>query len=201
MALAALKPRPKPTRLVCVVAIGASAGGINGLLQLLPHLPVIPNVSLLIVVHLDPRSKSFLAQILGRNAHWQMKQAEEGELLRAGVAYIAPPDFHLVLGGGRLHLTSSGPVQMHRSSVDVLFESLAKQKRLKMIGVLLSGSGRDGSKGLRSMKLSGASTIVQDPADSMFPSMPEHGIETGCADFVVPARSIGTQISMLCAQG
>jgi len=192
MALAALKPRPKPTRLVCVVAIGASAGGINGLLQLLPHLPVIPNVSLLIVVHLDPRSKSFLAQILGRNAHWQMKQAEEGELLRAGVAYI---------GGGRLHLTSSGPVQMHRPSVDVLFESLAKQKRLKMIGVLLSGSGRDGSKGLRSMKLSGASTIVQDPADSMFPSMPEHGIETGCADFVVPARSIGTQISMLCAQG
>jgi len=205
MALAASKPRPKHKPLVCVVAIGASAGGINGLLQLMPDLPLIPNVCLLIVVHLDPRSKSFLPHILGRAAHWQVKQAEEGELLCAGVAYIAPPDFHLVLEGGRLHLSSSGPVQMHRPSVDVLFESLAKQKNLqkhlKMIAVLLSGSGRDGSEGLRSMKLSGASTIVQDPADSMFPSMPEHGIETGCADFVMPARSIAPKISMLCAQG
>jgi len=201
MALAASKPRPKRTPLVCAVAIGASAGGLNCLLQFLPELPLIPNVCLLIVVHLDPRSKSFLPHILGRIAHWQVKHAEEGELLRAGVAYIAPPDFHLVLNGGRLHLSSSRPVQMHRPSVDVLFESLARQKRLKMIAVLLSGSGRDGSEGLRSMKLSGASTIVQDPADSMFPSMPEHGIETGCADFVMPARSIAPKISMLCAQG
>ena len=201
MALAASKPRPKRTPLVCVVAIGASAGGINGLMQLLPDLPLLPNVCLLIVVHLDPRSKSFLPNILGRNAHWEVKQAEEGELLRPGVAYIAPPNFHLVLEGGRLHLSTSGPVQMHRPSVDVLFESLAKQKNFKMIAVLLSGSGRDGSEGLRSMKLSGASTIVQDPADSMFPSMPEHGIETGCADFVMPARSIAPKISMLCAQG
>ena len=201
MALTASKPRPKRTPLVCVVAIGASAGGINGLMQLLPGLPLIPNVCLLIVVHLHPRSKSFLPHILGRNAHWQVKQAEEAELLRAGVAYIAPPDFHLLLKHGRLHLSSSGPVQMQRPSVDVLFESLAKQKYLKTIAVLLSGSGRDGSQGLRSMKLSGASTIVQDPADSMFPSMPAHGIETGCADFVVPMRSIAPKISMLCGQG
>ena len=93
------------------------------------------------------------------------------------------------------------PVQMHRPSVDVLFQSLAKQRRLRAIAVLLSGSGRDGAEGLRSMKLSGASTIVQDPAEAMFPSMPAHGIETGCADFVIPARSIAPKISMLCAEG
>ena len=201
MASSASKSRPKRTPLVRVVAIGASAGGIKGLLEVLPDLPVIANCCLLIVVHLDPRFKSFLPDILRRNANWNVKQAEEGELLCAGVAYIAPPNFHLVLSGGRLHLASTGLVQWHRPSVDVLFESLARQKGLRMIAVLLSGSGRDGSEGLRSMKRSGASTIVQDPAEAMFPSMPEHGIETGCADFVIPARSIAPKISMLCAQG
>ena len=201
MALTTSKSRPKRTPLVCVVAIGASAGGINGLLQVLPDLPLIPNCCLLIVVHLDPKFRSFLPQVLGRSARWGVKQAEEGESLREGVAYIAPPDFHLVLSGGRLHLSSTGPVQMHRPSVDVLFQSLAKQRRFRTIAVLLSGSGRDGAEGLRSMKLSGASTIVQDPAEAMFPSMPTHGIETGCADFVIPARSIAPKISMLCAEG
>jgi chemotaxis response regulator CheB len=201
MALAAFKSRPKRASLVRVIAIGASAGGIKGLLQLLPDLPVIPDCCLLIVVHLQPRVKSFLAAILGRSAHWGIKQAEQGEILRAGCAYVAPPDFHLLLSGGRLHLSSSEPVQMHRPSVDVLFHSLAQQQRFRTIGILLSGSGSDGSEGLRSMKLSGASTIVQDPADAMFPSMPEHGIETGCVDFIIPTRSIALKISTLCAQG
>src|SRR5215475_9167323 len=104
MASSATNSWPKRSPLVHVVAIGASAGGINGLLQVLPELPVIPNCCLLIVVHLDPRSKSFLPDILRRHAHWDVKQAEDGELLQAGIAYIAPPDFHLVLSDGRLHL-------------------------------------------------------------------------------------------------
>jgi len=191
---------------VRVVAIGASAGGIGGLLQLLPDLPTIANCALLIVVHLYPSSKSLLPDILRRSAqrgpgHWKVKQAEEGETLHPGIAYIAAPDFHLVLSGDQLHLSSTAPVRLHRPSVDVLFASVAKERGAGAIAVLLSGAGRDGSDGLRLMKMSGASTIVQDPAEAAFPSMPEHGIQTGCADFIMPTQSIAPQISMLCAQG
>jgi two-component system, chemotaxis family, protein-glutamate methylesterase/glutaminase len=201
MSSRAPKLRPKRGSAIRVVAIGASAGGIQGLLQLLPELPLIPGCSLLIVVHLHPINRSLLPEILRRCARWKVKQAEEGEPMHAGVAYIAAPDFHLVLSGDHLHLSSAKPVHMQRPSVDVLFASVAKERGSHAIGVLLSGAGRDGSDGLRLMKESGGRTIVQDPAEAMFPSMPEHGIQTGCADFVIPAHSIAPQISLLCAQG
>jgi two-component system chemotaxis response regulator CheB len=127
-----------------------------------------------------------------------VKLAEEGERLQPGVAYIAAPDFHLVISGDKIHLSSAEPVQMQRPSVDVLFASVAKEQGSRCIGVLLSGGGCDGSAGLRHMKSVGGSTIVQDPADAMFPSMPEHGIQTGCADFVISAATMATKISMLC---
>lgn len=200
--------KPKSTRATCVrvVAIGASAGGISGLLTLLPDLPMISNCSLLIVVHMHAGFKSLLAEILHRcmqrsPAHWNVKQAEEGETLRPGVAYIAAPDFHLVLSGDQLHLSSTAPVSLHRPSVDVLFASVAQERGPRAVAVLLSGNGSDGSEGLRLMKMSGASTIVQDPAEAMFRSMPDHGIDTGCADFIIPAGSIASRISLLCAQG
>lgn len=206
MATPACNSQPKGAAHVRVVAIGASAGGIGGLLHLLPELPMIPNCSLLIVVHLHATFKSLLAEILHRitqrsPGRWKVKQAAEGETMRAGTAYIAAPDFHLVLSDHRLHLSSTAPVRQHRPSVDVLFASVAKECGWDAIGVLLSGAGRDGSDGLRLMKLSGASTIVQDPAEAMFSSMPEHGIQTGCADFIIPTHSIALQISTLCAQG
>jgi chemotaxis response regulator CheB len=183
-----------------IIAIGASAGGINGLLALLPELPLIPNCCLMIVVHLNPTMKSLLPVVLRRFGLWNIKEAQEGETIRTGVAYIAVPDFHLELSGDTLHLTSSDPVLMQRPSVDVLFASVARARGASAIAVLLSGSGRDGSDGLRLMKLSGASTIVQDPAEALFPSMPEHGIETGCADFVIRMQAMAPRISLLCAE-
>ena len=198
MAASAAKAGPKCAKSIRVIAIGASAGGLQSLLQLLPKLPLLPNCCLLIVQHLHPAGKTFLPQILRRIASWQVKQAEQGESIRAGVAYVAAPDFHLVLSGNRLHLSSMNPVRMQRPSVDVLFASVAKERGASAIAVLLSGAGQDGSAGLRDMKMAGASTIVQDPADAMFPSMPRHGIETGCADFVMSARSMAPKLSTLC---
>ncbi|HET9743092.1 MAG TPA: chemotaxis protein CheB [Terriglobales bacterium] len=185
---------------VRIIAIGASAGGVHELLALLPQLPLIPNCCLLIVLHLNPTFRSLLPQILRRTARWKVQEAQEGETVRTGIAYIAAPDFHLVITADKLHLTSTAPVQLQRPSVDVLFASVAKGHRIGAIAVLLSGAGRDGSDGLRLMKISGASTIVQDPAEAKFPSMPEHGIETGCADFVIPMHSIIARISSLCAE-
>ena len=190
--------RPESANTVRVIAIGASAGGLNGLLKLFPELPLIPNCCLLIVVHMHPRNRTFLPQILGRLGGWKVKLAQEDETICAGVAYVAAPDFHLVLSGDRLHLSSAEGVRLYRPSVDVLFASVAKERGARAIAVLLSGAGQDGSIGLREMKTAGGSTIVQDPADAMFPSMPEHGIQTGCADFVMSAQSMAPQLSILC---
>lgn len=184
-----------------IIAIGASAGGIRSLRDVLPDLPIIPDCCILVVVHLAPTQKSFLPDVLRRGGRWTMKQAQDGETIRAGVVYIAPPDLHLVLSGNRLRLLSSAHVRMQRPSVDVLFNSVAEERGTGAIGVLLSGAGRDGSDGLRSLKKLGAWTIVQDPDEAMFPSMPFHGIETGCADFVMQARLIAPKISSLCSQG
>ena len=191
----------KATPVGRIIAIGASAGGIHTLREFLPQLPVIPNCCLLIVIHLAPAHKSFLPDVLRRCGPWNVEQAQDGETIRAGVVYIAPPDLHLVLSGNRLQLLSSAHVRMQRPSVDVLFNSVAEERGAAAIGVLLSGAGRDGSDGLRSLKKLGAWTIVQDPAEAMFPSMPFHGIETGCADFVMQAHLIAPKISSLCSQG
>jgi two-component system chemotaxis response regulator CheB len=183
-----------------IVAIGASAGGINILLKLLTALSPETNCCLLIVLHLGSNSKSVLPDILRRGGRWKVQQASSGDEIEAGVAYIAPPDFHLVLAGKKLQLKSTAAVDMHRPSVDVLFKSVADECGALGLGVLLSGSGRDGSVGLKLMKLAGGQTIVQDPADALFPWMPTHGIETGCADFVIPSDSIARKISSLCAR-
>jgi two-component system chemotaxis response regulator CheB len=183
-----------------IVAIGASAGGINILLKLLTALSPSTNCCLLIVLHLGSKSKSVLPDILRRGGRWRVQQATPETEVRAGVAYIAPPDFHLVVSGNKLQLRATAAVDMHRPSVDVLFESVAYECGAMGIGVLLSGSGRDGSAGLKLMKLAGAQTIVQDPADALFPWMPTHGIETGCADFVIPSDAIARKISSLCAR-
>lgn len=184
-----------------IVAIGASAGGIHSLRELLPQLPVIPDCCILVVIHLAPAHRSFLPEILRRSGKWKVKHPQDSEIMCAGTVYIAPPDLHLVLSGDRLQLLSSAHVRMQRPSVDVLFKSVAEERGAAAIGVLLSGAGRDGSDGLRSLKKLGAWTIVQDPAEALFPSMPFHGIETGCADFVMEARLIAPKISSLCSQG
>jgi two-component system chemotaxis response regulator CheB len=183
-----------------IVAIGASAGGINILLKLLSALSPATNCCLLIVLHLGTRATSVLPDILRRGGRWKVRQACSEDEVEAGMAYIAPPNFHLVISGKRLHLRDTAAVDTHRPSVDVLFKSVADECGAMGICVLLSGSGRDGSEGLKLIKLAGGQTIVQDPADALFPWMPTHGIETGCADFVIPSDSIARKISALCAR-
>ena len=98
----------------------------------------------------------------------------------------------------RLRLSLEPPVDRHRPSIDLLFESIADEFKERGIGVILSGSGDDGSDGLRILKAAGASTMVQDPREASFASMPEHGIDTGCVDYVVSLKDIAARLSNLC---
>jgi two-component system, chemotaxis family, protein-glutamate methylesterase/glutaminase len=114
------------------------------------------------------------------------------------MVYIAPPNAHLTVVDNKLRLGLEPPVDLHRPSIDLLFGSIADEFKERSIGILLSGAGHDGSDGLRLVKAAGGSTLVQDPREASFSSMPEHGIDTGCVDYVDPVREIAARLSNLC---
>jgi len=127
-----------------------------------------------------------------------VKEAQNDDLLREGIVYIAPPNSHVTVVDNRLRLGLGPPLHMHRPSIDKLFESIADEYKDRGIGIILSGAGRDGSDGLRLLKAAGGSTMVQDPREASFSSMPEHGIDTGCVDYIVPVKEIAARLSNLC---
>ncbi|PYV96721.1 MAG: chemotaxis protein CheB [Acidobacteria bacterium] len=191
-------PGRAATRYYDVVAIGASAGGLNALTELLrPISGDFP--AILVVQHLDPTHESHMAELLSRRTRIHVKQAEHGEAILPGSVYIAPPDEHLLVGPGTVQLAHSQLVHFSRPSIDLMFESVAGMYGSRSIGVILSGSNRDGSVGIRTIKEAGGTTIAQEPATAHFATMPQAAISTGCVDFVVPIGEIGNLLRDLCA--
>src|ERR1051326_1095597 len=181
-----------------VVAMGASAGGLHALSQVLRTLPDNFPSSIVVVQHLAPRHKSWIADLLGRSSRLKVKQAEHGEILLPGTVYPAPPDEHLLVGPGKLQLAHTQLVRFSRPSVDLLFESVAGMYGSRSIGVLLSGSGMDGAEGIRTIKEAGGITMAQAPSTAEFKPMPEAAIATGCVDFVLGLDEIGRKLTELC---
>jgi two-component system chemotaxis response regulator CheB len=182
-----------------IVAIGASAGGIEALHSIVGPLPSGLPVAVLIVQHLDPRHKSLLAFLLGRHARVPVKQAVHDEAIAPATIYIAPPDMHLLVANGRLELSHSKLVHFTRPSIDLLFESVAGAYGERAIGVILTGSGIDGATGIRAIKRMGGTTIVQDPATAAHPGMPHAAYATGCIDYRLPLEEICPTILELVA--
>ena len=183
-----------------VVAMGASAGGLTALMEVLAPIPQRFPSSILIVQHLHPQHKSLLAPLLANKTALHVKQAEHGELLLPGVAYVAPPDEHLLVGPGKVQLVHSQLVHFSRPSIDLLFESVAGTYGSRCIGVVLTGSGKDGSAGIRAIKEAGGTTIVQDPGHSEFRIMPDAAVATGCVDLVLPVVEIGEALTRFCTR-
>jgi two-component system chemotaxis response regulator CheB len=191
--------RPYLLRNFDVVAMGASAGGLKALSQVLGGLAKEFPSSIVVVQHLAPRHKSWMASLLGRSCEVKVKQAEHGEILLPGMVYTAPPDEHLLVGPGKIQLAHSQLVHFSRPSIDLLFESVAGTYGSRSIGVVLSGSGKDGAAGIRAIKEAGGITIAQLPSTAEFRHMPEAAIETGCIDFILPLIKIGEKITGLCS--
>jgi two-component system chemotaxis response regulator CheB len=174
-----------------IVAVAASAGGLNAISNVLAALPDAFPCAVAIVQHLDPRHRSQLAHILSRRTPLPVKQAEDGERLVPSTVYIAPPDKHLLVNtDGTVSLTSSELVHFVRPSADLLFESVAASFRERAIAVVLTGSGVDGSMGLAAIKKMGGKVIAQDQASSDFFGMPGAAIHTGNVDLVLPLEDI-----------
>jgi two-component system, chemotaxis family, protein-glutamate methylesterase/glutaminase len=177
-----------------VVAIGASAGGVDALHTVVNGLPDGLPAAVLVVQHLDPHHQSVLAYLLGRHSRLAVKQASQGDPIAPGTVYVAPPDMHLLVGPEYLELSHSKLVHFTRPSIDLLFESVAGTFGPRAIGVILTGMGQDGATGIRAIKRVGGTTIVQDPSTAERRAMPDAAIATECVDHVVPLSLVAGTI-------
>jgi two-component system, chemotaxis family, protein-glutamate methylesterase/glutaminase len=184
-----------------IVALAASAGGLNALSHVLEELPANFPAPIVIVQHLDPRHRSLMADILNRRTSLQVKQAEEGDVVAAGTVYIAPPNRHLLVNPDTsLSLSQSELVHFLRPSADLLFESVAATYKDKAIAVVLTGTGNDGAMGVEAIHKMGGTVIAQEVETSEFSGMPNAAIQTGTVDFVLPLSNIAAALLSLVCQ-
>jgi two-component system, chemotaxis family, protein-glutamate methylesterase/glutaminase len=181
-----------------IVAIAASRGGLNAISQIVSALPADFPAAIIVVQHLSPQYRSYLAEILSRRTALQVKQAEEGELLRPGTVYIAVPNKHLLVDpNGTLSLSDTAKVNFVRPAADKLFTSVAESFKSRAIAVVLTGGDGDGGLGVVAIKKSGGIVIAQDEASCECFSMPQSAINTGTVDFVLPLDAIANQLVSL----
>ena len=192
------EPRHHPGGDFDVVALGASAGGFNALSRLLSPLPEEFGCGILVVQHLSPDYRSVLAELLERKTSLHVHQATDGEKIVPGVVYVAAPNLHLLAEPGAVRLLRTPAVHHSRPSIDLLFESVAVNYGQRAIGVVLSGSGRDGAAGIQAIKAAGGTTMAEDPATSEFSSMPYAAVATGSVDFVLPIARLTKTLIDLC---
>ena len=155
------------------VAIGSSAGGLNALKKLLPALPANFAAALFIVQHISASSDNYMAKFLNRMSKIRVKEADEKEKIIPGTAYIAPPNYHLLIEEDyTLSLSVEEKVNYSRPSIDVTFETAAYAYGKELMGIVLTGANSDGAKGLLTIKKQGGYTVAQKPSDAESSIMP-----------------------------
>jgi len=183
------------------IVIGASAGGLKALTSVLGALPSEFPLPIIIVQHLHPHSDSYLAHILDTKCQLKVKQADEKESIVAGIVYVAPPNYHLLVEEDRtFSLTCEEPVKFARPSVDVLFETAIYAYRNKLIGIILTGANNDGSQGVTKIKKMGGYVIVQAPTTAEADAMPQAAIAATQVDEILPINQIGPYLLQLINQ-
>jgi two-component system chemotaxis response regulator CheB len=183
------------------VVIGVSTGGVSALKLLLGALPADFPVPVLVATHITPDSDDGLAVLLDTLCAIRVKEADEQETVRSGTVYLAPANYHLLVErGGFLSLSVDPPVNFARPSVDVLFETAAGAFGRALIGVVMTGAGFDGSRGLKRIKELGGLTIVQHPADAEADSMPRSALAEVEADHVTTLKKLATLLLKLVGQ-
>ena len=182
-----------------LIAIGSSANGVQNLRAILSALPADFPGTVLIVQHRSRTARSILGPLLARNTKLIVKDAVDGEAMNPGTVYIAPVGRHLVVRDGHAALVDTAPVNFARPSVDVLFETIAKVYGERAVGVILSGAGRDGARGLQAIRRAGGHTIVQSPAEARLTGMPQSAIGKDGIEFVLDVSEIGPLLRRLVA--
>jgi two-component system chemotaxis response regulator CheB len=176
-----------------IVVIAASAGGFQPLRRIVAALPVPYFGAVFIVMHIGP-NPSMLPSLLSRPNTFPAAFAQDGDFIEAGRIYVAPPDYHMILGADRIRLTYGPKVKHTRPAADPLFISAAEAFGKRVIGVVLSGGGDDGAAGLRAIKEHGGTALVQHPDDAVHSSMPRSALAAVHPDASLTVQEISQRI-------
>ncbi|RKD34456.1 protein-glutamate methylesterase/protein-glutamine glutaminase [Thermohalobacter berrensis] len=182
-----------------LIAIGTSTGGPKALQAIIPHIPKNINGSIVVVQHMPPGFTKSLAKRLDSLSEITVKEAENNERIKKGYCYIAPGDYHMTIdevNGKELYirLNKDRPVSGHRPSVDVLMKSVSKVKSMKKIGIILTGMGSDGAKGIKSVKDNNGFTIAQNEETCVVYGMPKSAVEIEGINKILPLEKIAQEI-------
>ncbi len=184
-----------------IIVVGASAGGVEATAALVRELPADLPASIFVVHHFPAFSTSVLPQILGRAGRLLASHARSGEAIQPGRIYVAPPNHHLLLARGSVHLARGPRENGHRPAVDPLFRSAVAAYDGAVLGVVLTGMGADGRNGCGEIRNAGGTVVVQDQATSVVWGMPGAVAQAGYADEVLPLDRIAEAHERLAAGG
>jgi two-component system, chemotaxis family, protein-glutamate methylesterase/glutaminase len=180
-----------------LIVMGASAGGVEAIVAVVRALPADLPAAVLVVLHVPADSRSVLPQILERHGRLPASHPEEGESIRPGHIYVAPPNRHLLVGRGVVHLSTGPHENRVRPAIDPLFRSAALAYGARVIGVVLSGTLDDGTAGLVTIVRRGGLAVIQDPEDAAFPGMPLSALQHVVPDERLPVERIGAALDRL----
>ena len=183
-----------PRQLFPIVGVGASAGGLEAFRQLVSALPAAPGVALVLVPHLEPHHQSHLAELLAKTTALPLAEADDGMRVEPDRAYVLPAASFLAIEDGALRLT---PREGRRLPIDFFLHSLAEGHGERAVGVVLSGTGADGTLGLKAVQAAGGVTFVQEPSSAGHDGMPRSAIAAAAADFVLPVEEIARELVRL----
>ena len=177
-----------------IVAIGASAGGLEAIHEFFDNMPSNGNLSFIIIQHLSPDYKSLLVELISKHTNMQVYEATHGAKAESNCVYVIPNNKLLTIKGGHLQLGAKNFDKVPNTAIDTFLHSLAEDQAEKAIAIILSGTGSDGSKGIQSIKQSGGMVLVQDPLSAKFDGMPNTAIATGFADLILEPELMPEEI-------
>ena len=187
----------QPEEMFPVVAIGASAGGLEAFTQLLGHLPATTGMAFVLVQHLDPNQPSLLSEIMGRTTEMPVLEVTDGMAIAPNQVYVIPPNAAMTIVAGELRLQPRPRSRTGSHAIDNFFSALALERGNRAIGVVLSGADADGTLGLEAIKAAGGITFSQSEASAQFNSMPHAAIATGQVDFIQTPEEIADTLAHL----
>jgi two-component system, chemotaxis family, CheB/CheR fusion protein len=177
-----------------VVGLGASAGGIKAFKEFFTHVPPDSGMAYVVILHLSPEHESHLAEVLQVATEMPVMQVHGSVQIEPNHIYVIPPNKSLAMNDGHLALSEVKRIEERRAPVDIFFRTLADSKNAHAVSVVLSGTGSDGSMGMKRVKEMGGVCIVQDPREAEYSDMPRHSMATGLVDYVLPVSEIPRKI-------
>ncbi len=203
MATKAKSPAPKSAGLAgnsqrfLIAAIGASAGGIEAFAELMRHLPTTTGIAFVVIQHLDPKHHSILTELLSRVTKMPVREVTDKMKVEPNHVYVIPPNASRSLNDHQLALGPRGDFGQAHMPIDQFMRSLAEQEGNRAIGVILSGSGTDGTLGMAEIQAQGGVTFAQDEQTAKYDGMPHSAVAAGCVDYVLAPKGIALELARI----